>query len=98
MENPIDLHLMRQKSKAALLVFSIILLLAAAPPAHAQSALDAFNPGVNDNIHTVVVQPDGKILIGGEFVQVQPNGAAAVTRKRMARLNPDGTSLAPKAR
>ena len=40
----------------------------------------------------VVVQPDGKILIGGDFTALSLNGGAAVTRTRMARLNPDGTS------
>ena len=39
----------------------------------------------------VVVQPDGKILIGGDFTTLSPNGGAAVTRNRIARLNPDGT-------
>src|SRR5207237_6204049 len=39
----------------------------------------------------VVVQPDGKILIGGDFTSLAPNGGASVTRNHMARLNPDGT-------
>src|SRR5258708_5037789 len=39
----------------------------------------------------VVVQPDGKILIGGDFLSVAPNGGALVTRNRIARLNRDGT-------
>ncbi len=38
-----------------------------------------------------MVQADGKILIGGDFTSVSPNGGAAVTRNRIARLNPDGT-------
>ena len=39
----------------------------------------------------VVVQPDGKVLLGGAFSTLSPNGAAAVARNRIARLNPDGT-------
>ena len=39
----------------------------------------------------MVVQPDGKILIGGDFTTLSPNGGVAVTRNRIARLNPDGT-------
>ena len=39
----------------------------------------------------MVVQPDGKILIGGDFTTLAPNGGATVTRNRIARLNPDGT-------
>jgi uncharacterized delta-60 repeat protein len=56
-----------------------------------QSALDGFDPNANGAIRVVVVQPDGKILIGGDFTTLSPNGGAPVTRNRIARLNPDGT-------
>ena len=56
-----------------------------------QSALDGFDPNANGPVRVVVVQPDGKILIGGDFTTLSPNGGAAVTRNRIARLNPDGT-------
>ncbi len=56
-----------------------------------QSALDGFDPNANNLILAVVVQPDGKILVGGGFSTLSPNGGAAVTRNRIARLNPDGT-------
>jgi len=56
-----------------------------------QSALDGFDPNANDTIRVVVVQPDGKILIGGDFTSLSPNGGAAVTRNHIARLNVDGT-------
>jgi uncharacterized delta-60 repeat protein len=55
-----------------------------------QSA-DGFDPNANGAVHVVVVQPDGKILIGGDFTTLSPNGGAAVSRNRIARLNPDGT-------
>ncbi len=42
-------------------------------------------------IRVVVVQPDGKILIGGDFTTLSPNGGVPVTRNRIARLNPDAT-------
>lgn len=42
--------------------------------------------GVNGIIWTTVVQPDGKILIGGEFTLY--NG---ISRNRIARLHPDGS-------
>jgi uncharacterized delta-60 repeat protein len=42
-------------------------------------------------VRVVVRQPDGKILIGGDFTSLAPNGGASVTRNRLARLNPDGT-------
>ena len=54
--------------------------------ARAQSALDGFDPNANDVVRIVVVQPDGKILIGGYFTSV-----LGVTRNRIARLNADGT-------
>jgi uncharacterized delta-60 repeat protein len=42
--------------------------------------------GANNGIQSTILQPDGKILIGGFFTTV--NGAA---RNRVARLNSDGT-------
>ena len=62
-----------------------------AQTARAQSALDGFDPNANGIVRVVVVQPDGKILIGGEFTTLSPNGGVAVTRNRIARLNADGT-------
>jgi uncharacterized delta-60 repeat protein len=56
-----------------------------------QSALDGFDPNANNVIWVVVTQPDGKILIGGAFTTLSPNGGAVVTRNHIARLNPDGT-------
>jgi uncharacterized delta-60 repeat protein len=78
---------MRTTSKAALLLFSVtVLLTGAASPVRGQSALDGFDPNANGVVRATVVQPDGKILIGGEFTTV-----LGVARNRIARLNPDGT-------
>ena len=52
---------------------------------------DGFDPHANSNVSVVVVQPDGKILIGGQFTTLSPNGGATVTRNCIARLNSDGT-------
>src|SRR6187200_1525202 len=68
-----------------------LLLLLAAAPVRAQFAVDGFNPNANGIVWVIVVQPDGKILIGGDFTTLAPNGGTAVTRNRIARLNPDGT-------
>src|SRR5205807_2604624 len=57
-----------------------------------QSALDGFDPNANGDVYVVVVQPDGKILIGGNFTTLSPNGGVAVTRNRLARPNPAGTA------
>ncbi|MFM8561335.1 MAG: delta-60 repeat domain-containing protein, partial [Solirubrobacterales bacterium] len=45
-----------------------------------------FNPNANQSVWSVVVQGDGKILIGGDFTTV-----GGETRNRVARLNADGT-------
>src|SRR5438445_7404149 len=66
-------------------------LVGGAAAVRGQSALDGFDPNANGTVRVVVVQPDGKILIGGDFTTLSPNGGAAVTRNRIARLNPDGT-------
>ena len=78
----------RATRKAALLLFSVAVLLAGGAAAvRGQSALDGFDPNANGTIRVVVVQPDGKILIGGEFTTLSPNGGATVTRNHIARLN-----------
>src|SRR2546429_9734266 len=83
---------MRTTSKATLLLFSFTVLLAASVTTmRGQSALDGFDPNANGLVRVVVVQPDGKILIGGDFTTLSPNGGAAVTRNQIARLNPNGT-------
>jgi uncharacterized delta-60 repeat protein len=46
----------------------------------------SYNPNVNGIVWAILVQADGKVLIGGSFTQV--NG---VSRNRIARLNLDGS-------
>ncbi len=73
--------------KAALLLFSVAVLLAGGATAvRGQSALDGFDPNASNTVQVVVVQPDGKILIGGFFTAV-----LGEQRNYIARLNPDGT-------
>ena len=43
-------------------------------------------PGPDANVSALAVQPDGKLLIAGDFASV-----SGVPRARVARLNPDGT-------
>ncbi len=47
----------------------------------------SFDPGsgVNGAVNAVVVQPDGKVIIGGEFTTVK-----GLVRTNLARLNADG--------
>jgi uncharacterized delta-60 repeat protein len=42
--------------------------------------------GANSNVNAIVVAPDGKIYIGGDFTSY-----SGTTRNRVARLNADGT-------
>ena len=63
-----------------------VYLAAGVAAVRAQLALDGFDPNANTLVRTIVVQPDGKILIGGDFTTV-----GGVARNRIARLNPDGT-------
>jgi uncharacterized delta-60 repeat protein len=44
------------------------------------------NPGTNNSVYAIAVQPDGKILIGGQFTN-----ARGVTQNNIARLNADGS-------
>ena len=51
-----------------------------------------FDPNANGPIRALVLQSDGRIVIGGDFTALQPNGAATTTtRNRVARLNANGT-------
>lgn len=47
-----------------------------------------FNPDPKAYVSTILVRPDGKILVAGDFVEV---GAPAVMRNRLARFNISGT-------
>ncbi|HZJ37717.1 MAG TPA: hypothetical protein VFD18_00985 [Chthoniobacterales bacterium] len=57
----------------------------------AQSALDGFKVKVNGSVQAVVVQPDGKILIGGSFAEIVTQSGETILRNKLARINPDGT-------
>ncbi|MGV3754271.1 MAG: delta-60 repeat domain-containing protein [Verrucomicrobiota bacterium] len=60
---------------------------------HPDGSLDLdFDPNVDLVVTCVAVQADAKILLGGFFSTLQPNGAASPTpRNCLARLHPDGT-------
>src|ERR1700690_695242 len=62
-----------------------LLSLGPVPQGYGQS-VDDLNPGADANVYIAAMQPDGKILIGGDFTTLcgQPH-------KFLGRLNPDGT-------
>ncbi len=56
---------------------------------------DSFDPsprgaGFMDFLYAILVQPDGKVLLAGAFMNLSPNGGAAVARNRVARVETDG--------
>src|ERR1700690_705811 len=57
----------------------------------APSPGDGFNPNANGIVNTTVLQPDGKILIGGDLTQLHPDGHPAAGSGYLARLNHDGS-------
>ncbi len=59
---------------------------------NADGSIDTgFNPSADNGVYGLAFQADGKVVINGAFTQLSPNGGAAVTRNRIARLNMDGT-------
>src|SRR5437588_12536994 len=82
---------LRSSARFSLMALVSLALMGGVAAVRGQSALDGFDPNANDVVRVVVVQSDGKILIGGDFTTLSPNGGAAVTRNHIARLNPDGT-------
>ena len=56
---------------------------------HPDGSLDTgFDPAPNGTVSKLIVQADGKILIGGSFTTL---GGGTATRNRIAQLHPDGT-------
>lgn len=60
---------------------------------NADGTIDAFfDPNASAYVNTMAIQADGKILLGGNFLHLQPNGAISpTTRNYVARVNADGT-------
>lgn len=69
----------------SILVAALFTIALSATCAHAQS-IDSFNPLPSANPIAVAIQPDSKILLGGDFFDI-----AGTTRGGVARLNVDGS-------
>jgi len=83
------------KVLSSLTLLALIFSIVGNSPAHAAEdnitdfVLDtSFNPGTgaNNSIWDITLQPDAKILIGGNF-----NTYNSITRRGIARVNPDGS-------
>lgn len=80
-----------RRSAVSLAVVIVLLVCGFSSQIQGQFALDNFDPNPNGIVRTVITQPDGKVILGGEFTTLSPNGGPAVARNYIARLNPDGT-------
>jgi len=83
------------RSGARALVRTSVLLFASAATAvfgQSPSVNDGFDPNVNGAILAAATQRDGKVLVGGAFTTVQPNGDSHKhDRNYIARFNIDGS-------
>jgi uncharacterized delta-60 repeat protein len=70
---------------AAIVFFSVVACDIQGAPGDVDRSFDA-GSSLNSPAYAIAVQADGKILIGGDFTTV-----AGGVRRRIARLNPDGT-------
>lgn len=78
---------MRNPNPAGILLLTLLLSWFQSPAFAQPGNLDpGFNPGANDQVYAVVVQPDGRILVGGAFWGLNEGFQGYV-----ARLREDGT-------
>lgn len=56
------------------------------PNGSLDTATQTNNLAANGEVHTLVVQPDGKIIVGGDFTSI-----GGQNHNRLARIEPDGT-------
>jgi len=83
------------RSGARALVCTSVLLFACAASAlfgQSTSPNDGYDPNINGAILVATTQRDGKVIVGGAFTTVQPNGASdKIDRNYVARFNTDGS-------
>src|SRR5437899_1747688 len=75
----------------ALSVHALVLAAPAEPSTNCpcnQPFPDSFNPGADDSVRSLVVQADGKILVGGGFTTLAGQSATNID---IGRLSADGT-------
>jgi hypothetical protein len=74
-------------------IAGLALMVAAGSALHGQSAPsvgDGFDPNANGIVNNLVIQPDGKILMGGYFTQLHPDNNPVSASAYVARINHDG--------
>lgn len=85
---PIPSHALRHRKSPRRLpaLLAVVLVLAGAGIARAQTLDPAFVPSASDTVRAIAVEADGRILIGGQFVSL-----SGKSRPMLARLAADGT-------
>lgn len=73
------------------LAFATAIAAAASLAAQTPSAADGFDPNVDGNVFALATQPDGRIVVGGQFSAFRTDTTREVLRNNLARLNPDGS-------
>jgi uncharacterized delta-60 repeat protein len=59
---------------------------------NADGSVDAsFNPGANAAVESLVLQSDGKIVVGGSFTTLGGGGTGSTPRSSIGRVNADGS-------
>src|SRR5215468_11040795 len=84
-----DIHKSPAMTKRRILSLALLALLVAAKVQAAPGDVDTtFNPGFGADapIHAIAVQPDGKLVVGGEFFYL-----ALSNLVHIGRLNTDGS-------
>ena len=75
---------------SAVVASALAILLCGAAVARAQAVDPGFDPGANQIVNSIAVQPDGKTMVGGNFTGL--GGITGTTvRNHIGRLNVDGT-------
>jgi uncharacterized delta-60 repeat protein len=81
---------MRNALRPSAVVACSIAILCCSVAARAQSLDSGYDPGANQTVNTLAVQPDGKTIVGGDFTGLGA-GIGTTTRNHIGRLNADGT-------
>ncbi len=84
MKNSISSSYNRRKGKVLSNGFFLLILTLASIAAYAQEGF--INPNIDFTVNDMALQPNGKIIIGGDF-----NNVGGVPRSKAARLNPNGS-------
>ena len=50
-----------------------------------------FDPGADGPVHALALQADGKVLVGGQFINLGGGGTGTTPRNHIGRLDSDGT-------